>query len=348
MNSYLYLDHSGKTLKRISRSIIRRLAVSFSVSINSRLDYIGMGSLFYEDFKEFYPSGCIDSMISIECMTDAEGNFDDIKYRRFMLNRPYEQIRIMPMTVSKAVAQIPFDKPFLIWLDYDCTISRETIEDIAEVIRRASAPGMLVSSTGAQIASKYIAERHTLDMENIRYAFTDMLTAETTTTLDDITWDSFTESIRDAATPYYQNVVSEKNAAESRNYRLFKAGRVEHRQPSQRLSSLCELYARYSDDIIMFQKSREDAEKNMQMLLDEISKHHLCPHEDSKTGIYEPGKAFDFLGFTFDGNDVDIAGTSLKKLKRRMRIRAKRIGLDKTGRFRTPEEKAVHTLCNKR
>lgn len=111
-----------------------------------------------------------------------------------------------------------------------------------------------------------------------------------------------------------------------------------------RISPRCELYARYSDDIIMFQRTREEAEENMRLLLEELKEHRLSPHEDEKTGIYEPGEPFEYLGFSFEGDDVDIAKSSVKKLKRRMRIRAKKVGLDKNKRFRTPEEKAVHLI----
>lgn len=111
-----------------------------------------------------------------------------------------------------------------------------------------------------------------------------------------------------------------------------------------RITPRCELYARYSDDIIMFQRTKEEAEENMRLLLTELSEHHLSPHEDEKTGVYAPGEPFEYLGFSFEGDDVDIAGSSVKKLKRRMRIRAKKVGLDKNKRFRTPEEKAIHLI----
>lgn len=231
MNSYMYLDHSGKTLKKICRKIIRRMAVSFSSCIDSKLDYIGMGSLFYEDFKEFYPSGCIDGMTSIECMTDGEGIFDEMKYRRFMLNRPYEQIRIIPELVSEAIKQLPFDKPFLVWFDYDCAVTRETIEDTAEVIRKASAPGMIANSTGNRAPFQYLDEKRELDMDIIRSVFSDILVDETSAVFDDINKINFTDCIRDAVASYYQKVVSEKNEKEHRNYRLIKAERIEHRQP---------------------------------------------------------------------------------------------------------------------
>lgn len=103
----------------------------------------------------------------------------------------------------------------------------------------------------------------------------------------------------------------------------------------------CVDYARYSDDIILFVNTKEEAEANLNLLFQEFASHKLSPHEDEKTGLFAPGEAYDFLGFTFKGNDVDIADTSLRKLKRKMRIRAKRFGLDKNHYFHSPEEKAA-------
>lgn len=108
----------------------------------------------------------------------------------------------------------------------------------------------------------------------------------------------------------------------------------------RKLAPRCELYGRYSDDIILFQKTRPEAEENLRLLLSELDAHGLIPHRDEKTGIFEPGQAYDFLGFSFEGSQVDLARASVQKLKRRMRIRAKRIGLDRDGRLQTPEEKA--------
>ena len=112
----------------------------------------------------------------------------------------------------------------------------------------------------------------------------------------------------------------------------------------RKLSARCDLYGRYSDDIILFQKTRPEAEHNMELLLSELDAHGLAPHQDSKTGIFEPGAHYDFLGFSFEGSKVDIARASIQKLKRKMRIRAKRIGLDRYGQFKTPEEKARHLI----
>lgn len=110
----------------------------------------------------------------------------------------------------------------------------------------------------------------------------------------------------------------------------------------------CVEYARYSDDIIMFANTKEESEANLKLLFQEFASHRLAPHEDEKTGLFAPGEAYDYLGFTFRGNDVDISASSLRKLKRKMRIRAKRFGLDKNHYFHLPEEKAAALIRRNR
>ena len=232
MNSYLSIDYAGKTHKKICRKIIRKLASAFASCLDRKLDYIGMGSLFFEDFTEFYASGWIDGMTSIEYMRDADGAFDERKYRRFLLNKPYASIRLLPLSVREAVELLPFDRSFLTWFDYDSTITRETIEETAAVIRKAACSGMLASSTGTQIAYSYKSDRRALDMDAVRASFGDMFAPEPSEALDGLTWDNFVQTVRDLTTPYYQRLVVEKNKKEGRNFQLMKAARLEYRQPS--------------------------------------------------------------------------------------------------------------------
>ena len=232
MNSYLGTDYSGKTYKKICRKMIARLVQAFSECIHDRLDYIGMGSLFYEDFREFYPHGFMNRMTSIEYMLDREGKFDRQKYRRFLMNRPYEEIELLPLSVREAVDTLSFDRNFIAWFDYDSTITRETIEEMADVIRKAEAMGFLVDCTGTQIAYSYKDERRTLNMDAVRNAFADMVTEENADVFERLAWENFAETIRDLVTPYYERIVRVKKETSGRNWKLFKAGRIHYRQPS--------------------------------------------------------------------------------------------------------------------
>lgn len=106
----------------------------------------------------------------------------------------------------------------------------------------------------------------------------------------------------------------------------------------------CATYARYSDDILMITPTRKEAEENLATLMKEFDKLCLTPHTGDKTAVYNPGETFEYLGISLANREADIAPSSLKKLKRKMRIRAKRIYRDKKNRFNSSEEKARHLI----
>lgn len=110
------------------------------------------------------------------------------------------------------------------------------------------------------------------------------------------------------------------------------------------LIPLCKKYARYSDDIIMFLPTVEEAKSCMDLLLSQLEGHGLTPHSGEKTAIHEPGASYDYLGFNFCKGQVDISEKSVKKLKRKMRIRAKKIGIDRKGIHSSLEEKVRHLI----
>jgi len=78
------------------------------------------------------------------------------------------------------------------------------------------------------------------------------------------------------------------------------------------------VYARYSDDIILFAESRGQAEEYADYIKEYIYARGLTinPSKESRT---EPGQAYTFLGFICRGDAVDIAPATVKKLKQKMR-----------------------------
>lgn len=110
------------------------------------------------------------------------------------------------------------------------------------------------------------------------------------------------------------------------------------------LSPQCHAYARYSDDIIMYVPTYNQARHNMDQLMDVLKRRKLTAHGEDKTMICEPGQYYEYLGISFCNGDIDIAKSSIKKLKRKMRIRAKRIGRDKKNHYKSPEDKAMHLI----
>ena len=80
-------------------------------------------------------------------------------------------------------------------------------------------------------------------------------------------------------------------------------------------------YARYSDDIILFAKSRGEIDRHAAFIKRYLSDYGLLINPD-KEFYSEPSKQWTFLGFSFKENTIDIAPATVKKLKQKMRRKA--------------------------
>lgn len=90
----------------------------------------------------------------------------------------------------------------------------------------------------------------------------------------------------------------------------------------------CISYARYSDDILMYVKSEKDVKDYFKILLKMVNELKLEFNND-KTKVCKSFNSIDFLGMEISDSDIDISPISIKKIKRRMRIRAKKIVKEK-------------------
>lgn len=81
------------------------------------------------------------------------------------------------------------------------------------------------------------------------------------------------------------------------------------------------LYARYSDDIILFAPDRASLDCHIGELASFLEKYRLKVNPD-KVKTYEPDEPFDFLGFKCKGNAIDIADATRRKIKERIRRKA--------------------------
>ena len=74
------------------------------------------------------------------------------------------------------------------------------------------------------------------------------------------------------------------------------------------------VYARYSDDIILFAPDRETLEKHKKTLLGFLKEYQLEVNPD-KEQIYSPDEPYEFLGFQCHGRDIDLSASTVKKMK---------------------------------
>jgi hypothetical protein len=78
------------------------------------------------------------------------------------------------------------------------------------------------------------------------------------------------------------------------------------------------LYARYSDDIILFHESKEALDQAVAQLHRFLEEAGLCIHPD-KQSYTAPGEMWTFLGICYRNGIVDVAPASVEKLKAKMR-----------------------------
>ena len=96
------------------------------------------------------------------------------------------------------------------------------------------------------------------------------------------------------------------------------------------------LYARYSDDIIVFARTEDEISEYKKLILDHLNEKGLKVNPDKEV-FATPEDGFTFLGVEVRNGDIDIAPASVVKLKQKMRRKARaldrwkrREGLDGT------------------
>ena len=84
------------------------------------------------------------------------------------------------------------------------------------------------------------------------------------------------------------------------------------------------LYCRYSDDILIFAKTREEAEGYLEHFYRVLKEKRLDTNSE-KTRLIEPGEAVDILGFCMHDGRMDVSPYSKQKLKWKIRLHARKL-----------------------
>lgn len=82
------------------------------------------------------------------------------------------------------------------------------------------------------------------------------------------------------------------------------------------------IYARYSDDIIVFANSKEELETEISYIKQKLMEHGLTINPN-KEEISEPYQPWVYLGVSFHDGVIDVAPASLIKLKAKMKRKAR-------------------------
>ena len=104
------------------------------------------------------------------------------------------------------------------------------------------------------------------------------------------------------------------------------------------------IYARYSDDMILFAPDSETLQQSRDTLLGFLAGPGLEVNPE-KERTYTPDEPFEFLGFRCHGNEIGIASASVRKMKGKIR-RAAHAVLRWSDRKGLPREQAMKALIN--
>ncbi|MBQ5486531.1 MAG: hypothetical protein IIT69_03690 [Bacteroidales bacterium] len=109
------------------------------------------------------------------------------------------------------------------------------------------------------------------------------------------------------------------------------------------------IYARYSDDIILFAPDLEELERHKADLLGFLDQYRLEVNPD-KERIYTPDEPFEFLGFRCHGEAIDISDAVKEKMKGKIRRAARSLDRWRSEKGLGPEQamKALIRIFNEK
>ena len=82
------------------------------------------------------------------------------------------------------------------------------------------------------------------------------------------------------------------------------------------------MYCRYSDDIIIFTKTKEDQERLKNKLLASLDTYHLKLNTAKEVSTI-PNEPWTFLGLKYANGQIDVSDIAVKKIKAKMRRKAR-------------------------
>lgn len=133
MASYNIFNYNYRPAKSIERKIfVELLKELYGVLDAKKCTYIGMGSIFFADFKMIHKELGINKMVNIEKEVGDKA--------RFEYNKPYSCIKLEWGSTTDVLPSLDWQGKKIIWLDYDQTLQPFMFEDI-ETIFTSVQPG---------------------------------------------------------------------------------------------------------------------------------------------------------------------------------------------------------------
>ena len=140
--SYRLIDYRLRPSKHAERLMLCEAFRHLRFHVLQDYQYVGLGSIFFADFR------LVHRILGISRMFSIENQLNDSD--RFEWNKPYSGINLLFGETEQRLSDIEFALPTIIWLDYDGPLSLSVISDIRTVSYLASHGSILVVTVNAQ------------------------------------------------------------------------------------------------------------------------------------------------------------------------------------------------------
>lgn len=130
MASYNIFNYNYRPAKTIERKLLTELLKEiYGVANNRDLSYVGLGSIFFSDFKLIHKELGISDMVNIEANEEDK--------RRFEFNKPFKCIELLWGFSYDVLPFLNWNKKKIVWLDYDKSLQTYMFDDIDEFFSHA-------------------------------------------------------------------------------------------------------------------------------------------------------------------------------------------------------------------
>jgi len=145
------LDYSIRPAKNIERKMIAEaLARLRHFERVESYQYVGMGGLYFSDFKLFHRELNFSSMISLEWPANEPDRL------RFDCNKPFRPIEVRFSEPAAALKLISSESPVIVWLDYEDPVHDTILADIAAIAFQVASGSVLIATVNAQLSPEQL------------------------------------------------------------------------------------------------------------------------------------------------------------------------------------------------
>ena len=228
MNSYDKINYKLRTQKRIERALMVDLINLFNYKVSdNKLNYIGMGSLYFTDFIYFHKHCTINEMYSIEYMRDKYGNKDEKKEQRFRSNIPIDKIRLVPKLVSEAIDDddLPLGETNFVWYDYDGNFVPAIVDDLEKTIDKMTQTSLLAVSFNSLVPFSFKERKNVVDTKKCVDSYKKYMIGSVIDESEFVV-DKYADTAGKICEKYLQHIVDDINDCRGTDFKLLRVSRI--------------------------------------------------------------------------------------------------------------------------